>query len=148
MIWQEFGLDFDVSFNWLEFLEVVEIFSLLKIFYDILQILQCKRNQMRLISSHVEPRIYNVFVSTKEICISRFLVVYWLGPLLFLIYLKDMCQPENSNLYLYPDYACLLFQHRNVRKIKNQFSKDFWNIYLESIYLGEDKTRSLLFAHT
>ena len=42
-----------------------------------------------------------------------------LGPLLFLIYVNDMGQAVECNLYLYADDSCLLFQRKNVFKIKN-----------------------------
>ena len=42
-----------------------------------------------------------------------------LGPLLFLIYVNDMSQAVECDLYLYADDSCLLFQHKNVNKIKN-----------------------------
>ena len=39
-----------------------------------------------------------------------------LGPLLFLIYVNDMSQAVNSNLLLYTDSSCLLFQHKDVEE--------------------------------
>ena len=41
-----------------------------------------------------------------------------LGPLLFLIYVNDMSQAVECDLYLYADDSCLLFQHKNVTEIK------------------------------
>ena len=35
-----------------------------------------------------------------------------LGPLLFLLYVSDMPQAVNSNLFLYADNSCLMFQHK------------------------------------
>ena len=52
-----------------------------------------------------------------------------LGPLLFLIYVKDMSQAVKSNLFLYADDSCLIYQHREI-----------------SIHFGEDKIKSILFA--
>ena len=34
-----------------------------------------------------------------------------LGPLLFLIYVNDMPQAVDSELYLYADDSCLMYQH-------------------------------------
>ena len=51
-----------------------------------------------------------------------------LSPLLFLIYVNDMSQAVECNLYLYADVSCLLFQHRNITEIKKQLTKDFSNI--------------------
>ena len=42
-----------------------------------------------------------------------------LGPLMFLIYINDMSQAAECDLYLYADDSCLLFQHKNVTEIKN-----------------------------
>ena len=41
-----------------------------------------------------------------------------LGPLLFLIYVNDMSQAVECDLYLYADDSSLLFQHKNVTEIK------------------------------
>ena len=41
-----------------------------------------------------------------------------LGLLLFLIYVNDMSQGVECDLYLYADDSCLLFQHKNVTEIK------------------------------
>ena len=37
----------------------------------------------------------------------------FLGALLFLIYVNDMPQAVNSNLLLYADDSCLMFQHKD-----------------------------------
>ena len=42
-----------------------------------------------------------------------------LGPLLSLIYVNDMSQAVECDLYLYADDSCLLFQHKSVTEIKN-----------------------------
>ena len=42
-----------------------------------------------------------------------------LGPLLFLAYVNDMSQDVKSNLFLYADDSCLVYQHRAVEKLKN-----------------------------
>ena len=42
-----------------------------------------------------------------------------LGPLLFLIYVNDMIQAVECDLYLYADNSCLLFHYKNVTEIKN-----------------------------
>ena len=65
-----------------------------------------------------------------------------LGPLLFLIYVNDMPQAVNSNLLLYADDSCLMFQHKDVEEIKKVLNNDFENIcdwFVDnklSIYLG------------
>ena len=75
-----------------------------------------------------------------------------LGPSLFVIYVNDMPQAVKSNLFLYADDSCLMYQHRDVNEIKKQLSKDFENVcnwFVDnklSIHFGEDKTKSILFA--
>ena len=44
-----------------------------------------------------------------------------LGPLLFLVYVSDMPQTVNSNLFLYVDDLCLMFQEKDVEKIEKVF---------------------------
>ena len=76
-----------------------------------------------------------------------------LGPLIFLLYVNDMPQSVECNLYLYADDSCLVFQHKNVKEIEKQLNKDFSNLcdwFLDnklSIHFGEEKTKSILFAN-
>ena len=75
-----------------------------------------------------------------------------LGPLLFLIYVNNMPIAVECNLFLYADDACLVFQSKNVKDIEKQLNGYFANIcnwFVDdelSIYFGEDKTKSILFA--
>ena len=74
------------------------------------------------------------------------------GPLLFLIYVNDMPHAVKSNLFLYADDSCLVFQGKDVIEIEKQLKKDFTNIskwFADnrlSIHFGEDKIKSILFA--
>ena len=74
------------------------------------------------------------------------------GPLLFLIYVNDMPQAVNSNLFLYADNSCLMFQHKEVEEIEKGLNNDFENFcdwFLDSklnIHFGEGKTKSILLA--
>ena len=76
-----------------------------------------------------------------------------LGPLLFSLYVNDMPQAVNSELYLYADDSCLLFQHRDLKTINEKLNKDFANLcdwFVDnklSLHYGEDKTKSILFAN-
>ena len=78
--------------------------------------------------------------------------VYILGPLLFLIYVNYMPHAVKSNLSLYGDDSCLVFQGKDVIEIEKQLNGDFTNIcewFVDnrlSIHFGEDKTKSILFA--
>ena len=74
------------------------------------------------------------------------------GPLIFLVYLNDMKQAVYSDLSLYADDSCLLFQHKNVTETEKHLSNDFSNLcewFLDnklSIHFGEDKTKFILFV--
>ena len=73
-----------------------------------------------------------------------------LGPLLFRIYVNDIPQAVNSNLLLYADDSCIMFQHKEVEEIEKVLNNDFENIsdwFVDnklSIYFGEDKNKSIL----
>ena len=75
-----------------------------------------------------------------------------LGPLLFLLYINDMPQAVDCDLFLYADDTCLLFQHKDLERIKEELTKNFSNIcdwFVDnklSIHFGEDKTKSILFS--
>ena len=76
-----------------------------------------------------------------------------LGPLLFLIYVNDMPGAINfSELFLYADDSCIVFQDKSVKIIENKLLEDFSNLcdwFVDnklSIHFGEDKTKSILFG--
>ena len=70
-----------------------------------------------------------------------------LSPLLFLLYVNDIPQVVQSNLFLYADDSGLTFHHKDVYTIEHQVNKDFANLCVRfvdnklSIHLGEDKTK-------
>ena len=76
-----------------------------------------------------------------------------LGPLLFLLYINDMPESVSSELFLYADDSCLIFQHNDVKEIEKQLNKDFADLcdwFVEnklSIHFGDDKTKSILFVN-
>ena len=63
-----------------------------------------------------------------------------------------MPQAVKSNLFLYADDSCLMYQHRDVNEIEKQLNNNFKNVcdwFVDnklSIHFGEDKTKSILFA--
>ena len=63
-----------------------------------------------------------------------------------------MPQAVNSNLFIYADNSCLMFQHNEAEEIEKVLNNDFKNIgdwFADdklSIYFGEGKTKSILFA--
>ena len=75
-----------------------------------------------------------------------------LEPIHFLSYVNDMPQPLNSNLLLYADNSCLIFQHKDIEEIEKVLNNDFENIcdwFVDnklSIHFRQDKTKSIPFA--
>ena len=65
---------------------------------------------------------------------------------LFLIYVSNMPQVVISNLFLYADDSCLMFQHEKVEEIEKLLNNDFENICNWFVYsrlsfsLGKDET--------
>ena len=63
-----------------------------------------------------------------------------------------MKQAVSSDLLLYADDSCLIFQHKHVTEIEKHLNNDFSNLcewFLDnklSIHFGEDKTKSILFG--
>ena len=62
-----------------------------------------------------------------------------------------MKQAMSSNLLLYTDDTCLVFQHKHVTEIETHLNHDFNNLcewFLDnklSIHFREDKTKFILF---
>ena len=50
-----------------------------------------------------------------------------LEPLLFLLYVNDMKQAVSSDLFLYADDYCLVYQNNDVSKIEQNLNKNFSN---------------------
>ena len=106
---------------------------------------------IRWFRSYLYERIFFIEIENR---FCRYCGVYCsiLGPLLFLFYVNDISQAVKSNLFLYVDNSCLMYQHRDVGKIEKQLNKDFENVYdwfvdnELSMYFGDDKTKSILFA--
>ena len=75
-----------------------------------------------------------------------------LGPLLFLIYINDITEAVDTELLLYADDTCLVFQQRNIKTIEEHINRDFstlvdWFVDNRlSVHFGEDKTKSILFS--
>ena len=63
-----------------------------------------------------------------------------------------MRQAAKSNLLVYSDDSCLMYQHKDIAMIEKILNEDFENIcdwFVDnklSIHLGGDKTKSILFA--
>ena len=51
-----------------------------------------------------------------------------LGQVLFLLYVNDIKQAVDCDLFLYADDSCLVYQHKDVSKIEQILNKNFLNI--------------------
>ena len=75
-----------------------------------------------------------------------------LGPLLFLLYVNNMKQAVDCDLFLYADDSFLVYQHKDVTEIERNLNKNFPNVcdwFVDnklSIHFGEDKTKCILFG--
>ena len=72
-----------------------------------------------------------------------------LGPLLFIVHVKDMPQAAKSNLSLYADDSVSCTNIEMPKKIEKQLNRNFetvCNWFVDnklSIHFGEDKTKSI-----
>ena len=63
-----------------------------------------------------------------------------------------MSQAVKCHFFLYADDSCLVYQHKDINEIEKQLNVDFSNIcdwFVDnklSIHIGDDKTKSILFA--
>ena len=77
-----------------------------------------------------------------------------LGPLLFLLYINDMPQAVDCDLFLYVDDTCLLYQHKDLNRINKKLTKNFcyicdWFVNNKlNIHVWDDKTKSIFFSTT
>ena len=106
--------------------------------------------------SYLADRAFLVSIENKYSSISKTSCGVPQGSILglspFLIYVNDIKQAVSSDLLLYVDGSCLVFQHKHVTEIETHLNNDFSNLcewFLDnklSIYFGEDKARSILFG--
>ena len=75
-----------------------------------------------------------------------------LDPLMFLIYINDMVQAVDCDLFLFADDACIVYTGKDIIDIENNLNKNFnsicdWLVDNRlSIHFGDDKTKSILFG--
>ena len=74
--------------------------------------------------SHLSNRSFRVNVQGKYSCIAKIdcgvpqgSIV---GPLLFLVYVNNMKQAVDCDLFLYADDSCLAYQHKDVKEDKTR----------------------------
>ena len=75
-----------------------------------------------------------------------------MGPLLFLLYVNDISGAVNSEMLLYAEDTCLVFQAKDLDTISDRLNTEFnklceWFVDNNlSIHFGEDKAMSILFT--
>ena len=74
--------------------------------------------------SYLSNRRFQVNSKDKYFCIANIdfgvLQGSILGPLLFLLYVYDMHQAVDWNLFLYADNSCLVYQHKDVKEVEEK----------------------------
>ena len=88
--------------------------------------------------SYLSNRSFRVNVQGKYSCIAK--IDCWVpqgsigghkwGPLLFLLYFNDMKQAVDCDFFLYADDSWLVYQHKDVKEIERNLSKNFSNVWL------------------
>ena len=95
---------------------------------------------------YLSNRSFRANVQVKYSCIAK------IDCVLFLLYVKDMKQAVDCDLFLYVDDSYLVYQHKEVKEIERNLNKNFsvvcgWFIDNKlSIHLGEDTTKCILFG--
>ena len=113
-------------------------------------------SSMKWFKSYLESRYFTVNIdnvySDKQILSCGVPQGSILGPLIFLIYINDMAQAVDCDLYLFADDSCLVYTGNNVKEIDEKLIQNFnslcdWLVENKlSIHLGEEKTKSILFG--
>ena len=97
-----------------------------KILLQKLKAIKFSESTIKWFKSYLSEGIFLVNIENK---LSDFGKIYCgvpqgsiLGPLLFLIYVKDMPQAVTSTLLLYADDSCILYQHKDVVQIEKRLN--------------------------
>ena len=103
-----------------------------KIVLDKLFLIGFPKNTISWYESYLAERHFTIEVANR---VSKFANISYgvpqgsiLDSLLFLIYVNDMSQAVECDLYLYADNLYLFFQQKNVTELKKWLTKDFNNI--------------------
>ena len=106
--------------------------------------------------SYLSNRSFRVNVQGKCSCIAKIdcgvAQGSILGPLSFLLYVNDLKQAVDCDLFLYADDSCLVYQHKDMKEVERNLNKNFSNVcdwFVDnrlSIHFGEDKTKCRLFG--
>ena len=106
--------------------------------------------------SYLSNRSFRVNVQGKYSCVAKIDCGVpqgsILGPLLFLLYVNGMKQAVDCDLFLNADGSCLVYQHKDVKKIERNLNKNFpdvcdWFVNNKlSIHFGEGETKCIPFG--
>ena len=108
--------------------------------------------------SHTYPVGNPMLMSLTNLYLSRSTMqsstrIYsWTFVTVFLLYINDMPQAVDYDLFLYENDTCLLFQDKDLERVKEELSKNFSNICdwfvgnKLNIHFPEDKAKSILFS--
>ena len=106
--------------------------------------------------SYLSNRSFQVNVQGKYYCIvkidCRVPQGSILGALLFLLYVNDLKQAVDCDLFLYADNSCLVYQHKDVKEIERNLNKNFSNAcdwFIDNklnVCFGEGKTKCIVFG--
>jgi len=126
------------------------------IFLKKLKCLGFAESSVEWFKSYLECRYFSVNIdnvySEKQILSCGVPQGSILGPLIFLIYINDMAQAIDCNLYLFADDSCLVYTGDDVNEINTVLNRNFeslcdWLVENKlSIHFGEEKTKSILFG--
>ena len=90
-----------------------------------------------------------LFQSTMQ---SSTRIYSWTFVTVFLLYINDMPEAVDYDLFLYENDTCLLFQDKDLERVKEELNKNFSNIcdwFVDNklnIHFAEDKAKSILFS--
>ena len=114
------------------------------------------KNVIALFKSYLSERKFKININTIYSSPSNLICGVpqgsILGPLLFLLNINDLPQAVVSDLLLYPDDTCIVFQDKNATEIENELLRDFSSLCDLSVnnklrvHFGQEKTKSILFG--
>ena len=114
------------------------------------------KNVFACFKSYLSERKFKLNSNTSYASPSNLICGVWqasiLGAILILLYTYDLPQFAVTDLLLYPDDTCMVFQDKNVTEIEKQllrYSSSLCDWFVDNklrINFGQDKTKSTLFG--
>ena len=120
------GFDNDLFFTGMILIDLEKAFDIIdhNILLEKLKAIDFCDNAVNWFHSYLTDREFLASIENKYSVISKISCGVpqgsILGPLLFLIYVNDMKQAVSSDLLIYADDSCLVFQHKHVTEIETQ----------------------------